>query len=87
MEISKIILGLGGRARNDGKRERHSSRAAVFSSPQAYGQETFTVIAARKRPLRKREDYGSCCGSMPIKTSPSKVNKRSLFLTNLTDMI
>ena len=26
-----------------------------FPSPQAYGQETFVVKAARKRPLRRRE--------------------------------
>ena len=34
---------------------RHSPRAAVFPSPQAYGQETFTVKAGRTRPLRRRE--------------------------------
>ena len=53
-------IGLGGRAGNDGKRERagasrplfslfpshHSPRAAAFPSPQYYRHETFTVIAA-----------------------------------------
>ena len=33
----------------------HSPRAAVFPSPQAFDQEAFTVKAARKRPLRRRE--------------------------------
>jgi len=42
---------LGGRAGSDGKRVR----AAVSLSPQAYGQEAFTVKAVRKRPLRRRE--------------------------------
>ena len=35
---------------------RHSSRAAFFPSPQVYGQETFTAKAARKRPLRRKEN-------------------------------
>ena len=59
-----ITLGLGGRAGNDRKWEgslfslppsHHSPRAAAFPSPQSYRQETFTVKAARKRPLRRRE--------------------------------
>ena len=59
MENFLIILGLGlgGRVGNDGK--RHSPRTVVFPSPQAYGQETFTVKAARKGPLRRRETYYS----------------------------
>ena len=33
----------------------HFPRAAAFPSPQSYRQETLTVKAARKRPLRRRE--------------------------------
>ena len=56
-----IILGLAGRAVNDGKRERLGASASLFPLPgiprarpfvislQAYGQETFTVKATRKR--------------------------------------
>ena len=34
---------------------RHSPRAAVSPSPQAYGQEVLTVKATRKRTLGRRE--------------------------------
>ena len=55
------FLILGERAGNDGKRARagalspshHSPRATAF--PSQLRQETFTVKAARKRPLRRRE--------------------------------
>ena len=54
------MLGLGGRAGSDGKRERaglsslspsrHYPRAAVFPSPQAYGQEASAEERGRESP-------------------------------------
>ena len=63
-----IILGLGGRVGND----HHSLRAAAFPSPQAYRQETFTVKAARKRPLRRREPHAHY---------ERKTNMKTVFFT------
>ena len=62
-------LNLGERAGSDGKRERagaslspfqHSPRAAVSLSPQAYGQEAFTVEAsAEERGLVVFHNFSS----------------------------
>jgi len=39
--------------------ERFFEYHAAFPSPQAYGYNAFTVKAARKRPLWRRERYDS----------------------------
>ena len=64
MENFKIILGLGGPGENDGKRERSGARPLprvlpFLLSPQGYRQENFTVKAARKRPVWRREGHAA----------------------------
>ena len=47
----------------------HSPRAAAFPSPQSHRQETFTVKAARKRPLRRREAFTETRATQTMKTA------------------
>ena len=46
-----------GRARGERWEEGFPARCRFFPSPQAYGQETFAVKAAQKRPLWRRDPW------------------------------